>query len=113
MTMDRLEQLKSFIGKEFTASPSPFMLWLRPIVLSAEKDSMGRVSLRVCDNGPGISPSNLDKIFVPFFTSRKKGSGIGLSLSRHIMKLHHGSIEVKSTPFKETVFSLNFQRGLA
>ncbi len=35
--MDRLEQLKSFIGKEFTASPSPFMLWLRPIVLSAEK----------------------------------------------------------------------------
>jgi two-component system nitrogen regulation sensor histidine kinase NtrY len=83
------------------------------IILSGEKDRFGRVLLAVCDNGPGIPLNNINKIFVPFYTSRKEGSGIGLSLSKHIMKLHHGSIEVKSTPLKETVFLLNFQRGLS
>lgn len=83
------------------------------IVLSGEKDGLGRVSLSVCDTGPGIFTANLKKIFIPFYTSRKDGSGIGLSLSRHIMKLHQGSIDVKSAPFRATVFSLHFQRGLA
>ncbi len=49
-----------------------------------------------------------DKIFVPFFTTREKGSGIGLSLSRQIMRMHKGMISYKSVPGKETVFSLVF-----
>jgi two-component system, NtrC family, nitrogen regulation sensor histidine kinase NtrY len=68
--------------------------------------------LRICvsDNGPGISEENLDKIFIPFFTTRTSGSGIGLSLSRQIMGAHGGTLNVKSVPGTETVFSLAFLR---
>jgi nitrogen fixation/metabolism regulation signal transduction histidine kinase len=62
----------------------------------------------VIDNGPGISAENLDEIFVPFFTTRQNGSGIGLSVSRQIMKAHGGNLKVKSVPDKETVFCLSF-----
>jgi signal transduction histidine kinase len=62
----------------------------------------------VTDNGPGISPENLDEIFVPFFTTRQSGSGIGLSISRQIMKVHGGNLKVRSVPYKETVFCLSF-----
>jgi PAS domain S-box-containing protein len=62
----------------------------------------------VTDNGPGISPENLDEIFVPFFTTRQNGSGIGLSISRQIMKVHGGNLKVRSVPDKETVFCLSF-----
>jgi two-component system, NtrC family, nitrogen regulation sensor histidine kinase NtrY len=62
----------------------------------------------VIDNGPGIPSENLDEIFVPFFTTRQNGSGIGLSLSRQIMKVHGGNLKVKSVPDKETVFCLSF-----
>jgi two-component system, NtrC family, nitrogen regulation sensor histidine kinase NtrY len=67
-----------------------------------------RVSISVTDNGYGIKPDNLEKIFVPFFTSKKEGSGIGLSLSREIMRLHKGNITVRSKPMVETNFSLHF-----
>jgi nitrogen fixation/metabolism regulation signal transduction histidine kinase len=62
----------------------------------------------VIDNGPGISADNLDEIFVPFFTTRQNGSGIGLSISRQIMKAHGGNLKVKSVRDKETVFCLSF-----
>ena len=62
----------------------------------------------VIDNGPGISEENIDEIFVPFFTTRQNGSGIGLSLSRQIMRVHGGNLKVKSVPDKETVFCLSF-----
>jgi len=62
----------------------------------------------VTDNGYGIKPDNMEKIFVPFFTSKKEGSGIGLSLSREIMRLHKGSISVRSKPGVETSFTLQF-----
>jgi signal transduction histidine kinase len=62
----------------------------------------------VIDNGPGISAENLDEIFVPFFTTHQNGSGIGLSVSRQIMKAHGGNLKVKSVPDKETVFCLSF-----
>jgi signal transduction histidine kinase len=60
---------------------------------------------RICviDNGPGIPPEIIDEIFVPFFTTRENGSGIGLSISRQIMRLHNGSLKVKSVPGEETV----------
>ena len=68
----------------------------------------GRAVLKISDNGCGIEAENLDNIFVPFFTTRKNGSGIGLSLSRQIMRLHKGSISVSSTINQGTSFSLSF-----
>ncbi len=56
----------------------------------------GRVILRVRDNGPGISEDTMDQIFIPFFTTKRDGSGIGLSLSRQIMTAHRGEIVVES-----------------
>ncbi|MFC2100418.1 PAS domain-containing sensor histidine kinase [Bacteroidota bacterium] len=68
----------------------------------------GRIAIEVSDNGYGIKPDILDKIFIPFFTSKKDGSGIGLSLSRQIMHLHKGNISVKSEPGEGSVFILTF-----
>ena len=76
--------------------------------LIGELDEIGRVLIRVTDNGPGIAPEAQDKVFIPFFTTKKKGSGIGLSISRQIMKLHKGSITVHSIPDERTVFTLKF-----
>ncbi|HRZ77609.1 MAG TPA: ATP-binding protein [Bacteroidales bacterium] len=68
----------------------------------------GKVVIEVSDNGQGITPDILDKIFMPFFTSKKHGSGIGLSLSRQIMSLHKGNISVRSVPGEGSVFTLVF-----
>ena len=62
----------------------------------------------VIDNGPGISEENIDEIFVPFFTTKQNGSGIGLSISKQIMRVHGGNLKVRSVPDKETVFCLSF-----
>jgi nitrogen fixation/metabolism regulation signal transduction histidine kinase len=66
------------------------------------------VIVDVTDNGPGIIKEALTKIFVPFFTTKKSGSGIGLSLSRQIMQMHNGTLTVDSEPDVKTVFSLKF-----
>jgi signal transduction histidine kinase len=78
------------------------------ITLMSKIDDNGRLLIQVIDNGHGISEEVQEKIFIPFFTTRKNGSGIGLSLSRQIMRLHRGSISVQSKPEKETVFTLRF-----
>jgi signal transduction histidine kinase len=65
------------------------------------------VLVKISDNGKGISPEVLDNIFIPFFTTKEKGSGIGLSLSRQIMHLHGGNISVKSES-GNTIFTLHF-----
>jgi signal transduction histidine kinase len=78
------------------------------IQIVAYVDNINRPEICVIDNGPGISEENLEKIFVPFFTTRPKGSGIGLSISRQIMKVHGGNLNVRSIPGKETVFCLSF-----
>ncbi|MFA5328485.1 MAG: ATP-binding protein [Prolixibacteraceae bacterium] len=70
--------------------------------------SSGRPEICVSDNGSGIPREILEQIFVPFFTTREKGSGIGLSLSRQIMRLHGGSLQVRSVADKETAFTLGF-----
>jgi len=67
-----------------------------------------RVVIVVSDNGPGIEPDSLDRIFVPFYTTKQDGSGIGLSLSRQIMQMHHGQIYAESTPGEKTSFTLRF-----
>ena len=63
--------------------------------------------ISVEDNGPGIAEDQLDKIFMPFYTTRKKGSGIGLALSRQIAHLHKGTITVESHPNEMTRFVLS------
>jgi len=67
-----------------------------------------RVTIQVIDNGQGILKEVLDKIFIPFFTTKPKGSGIGLSLSKQIMRLHGGSIAATSKPGEGTTFILTF-----
>jgi len=67
-----------------------------------------KVLVQVEDNGEGIPATKLDQIFIPFFTTKEQGSGIGLSLSRQIMYLHNGNIFVKSAPMKGSVFTLQF-----
>lgn len=64
--------------------------------------------VEVHDNGKGISEEIIEKIFIPFFTTREDGSGIGLSLSRQIMILHGGSINIKSNPKTGTTVELKF-----
>jgi len=66
-----------------------------------------RIQLRVTDNGPGIPSDIADDIFLPFFTTRMKGTGVGLSYSRHVMNMNGGLIEFDSLP-ENTVFSLIF-----
>lgn len=78
------------------------------ITLEAFKDFNERVIIKITDNGKGIKPDIMDKIFVPFFTSKKEGSGVGLSLSRQIMRMHKGNVGVKSTPGEGAVFILTF-----
>jgi two-component system, NtrC family, nitrogen regulation sensor histidine kinase NtrY len=72
------------------------------------KGENGHPSIHVRDTGTGISDELAENIFIPFFTTKDNGSGIGLSLSRQIMKLHGGSITVHSKPGVETIFSLKF-----
>ena len=74
--------------------------------------SMGledEVILNVANNGQPISPESQEQIFVPFFTTKKKGSGIGLSISRQIMRNHNGSIELTRSDSTATVFTLIFR----
>ncbi len=78
------------------------------ISILATISSNNRVVIDISDNGTGIKPDIIDKIFMPFFTSKKNGNGIGLSLSRQIMHLHKGSILVRSKPEEGTVFTLIF-----
>lgn len=67
-----------------------------------------QVIIDVSDNGCGIEPALISDIFVPFFTTRQGGSGVGLTLSRQIMQLHHGTITVTSQPDMGSTFRLSF-----
>lgn len=78
------------------------------VMLRARIDERSRVVLEIEDNGPGIMQEVQEKIFIPFFTTKQGGSGIGLSLSRQIMRLHRGSITLHSEPDVRTVFILRF-----
>ena len=78
------------------------------IKILAGTTDYGKKYIRITDNGPGISPDLIDEIFVPFFTTKNTGTGIGLSLSKQIMHLHGGTMKVHSVPFKETSFILAF-----
>jgi nitrogen fixation/metabolism regulation signal transduction histidine kinase len=78
------------------------------IVLSGFFASSGKVVIKVSDNGTGMSEEVMDKIFIPFFSTKKSGSGIGLSLCKQIMMLHKGNIQIQSKEGVGTSFSLQF-----
>jgi signal transduction histidine kinase len=78
------------------------------ISLTSCPDERGKILIRVTDNGPGIPEDVLEKIFIPFYSTKKNGSGIGLSLSRQILRAHGGNIRVASKPEEETIFTLRF-----
>lgn len=78
------------------------------VEMVARIDGEQRVLLDVKDNGPGIIPEAIDRIFIPFYTTKKSGSGIGLALSRQIMQMHQGTLSVKSEPDVYTIFTLRF-----
>ena len=92
--------LNALQAVESTKNPS--------IRLKAQLDGRSRVFIQVKDNGTGITKENMEKIFIPFFSTKEGGSGIGLSLSRQIMRLHNGTIGVHSEPGKETAITLRF-----
>ncbi len=76
--------------------------------IKAGIDKNNRIFIEVIDNGPGIIPEAIDQIFIPFYTTKKKGSGIGLALSRQIMQLHNGTLTVDSEIDQKTVFTMKF-----
>src|SRR5699024_2303635 len=80
------------------------------IMLKGALESGGTIKIEVQDNGPGINPKNLEKIFIPFYSTRRpherSGTGIGLSLSRQIMRAHGGTLTVKSNEKEGSTFTL-------
>ena len=81
------------------------------LTLAAEVQN-NKILVKVVDNGLGMPPELLDKIFIPFFSTRKSGSGIGLSLCKQIMLLHKGNIQVQSTDGVGSAFILQFSTTL-
>lgn len=80
------------------------------LIVHAKQDADGKIVILIKDNGSGIEEDALKKIFIPFFTTKKSGSGIGLSLSKQIMRKHHGTISVKSELNVGTEFILRFNQ---
>jgi len=80
-----------------------------PIIEIGYRLENNRLFIDISDNGKGMDAELSKKVFVPFFTTRKNGSGIGLTITRNIMKMHHGSVEIQSQPLEKTTFSLVFR----
>lgn len=79
-----------------------------PIINLQAAEANGKIQIKVTDNGAGMSQEILDNIFTPFFTTKKSGSGIGLSLSKQIMLMHRGNLFVSSELGKGSTFTLQF-----
>ena len=78
------------------------------ITLSAYRESDGRMTISVADNGPGIPPDQREKVFVPFFTTKRQGSGIGLTLVRQIAAAHGAGVDIGETAGGGTTIRLRF-----
>ena len=79
------------------------------IHISAEIDSNEQTLIHVYNDGVPISPESQEQIFIPFFTTKQEGSGIGLSLSRQIMRAHNGTIDLTRSDDQGTEFTLTFK----
>lgn len=78
------------------------------ITIIADIDRNDNTLLRVANDGVAITPESQEHIFIPFFSTKREGSGIGLSLSRQIMNAHHGTIELTKSDLDSTEFVLIF-----
>lgn len=78
------------------------------IALSARRDPDGHVAISVADNGPGIAPDQREKVFVPFFTTKRQGSGIGLTIVRQIATAHGATVDVSNSPGGGATVRLRF-----
>ncbi len=110
LTADKsqIQQILLNLMKNAIESLSETAIENKVIRLKAFYNERGKKVIQISDNGKGILPEHTDHIFIPFFTTKEKGSGIGLSLSRQIMHLHGGTMSVYSLPYQETVFTLSF-----
>lgn len=81
---------------------------IKRIIIKVTCPIQGNTKISISDNGEGIAAEEIEKIFIPFYTTKEHGSGIGLSLSRQIMRVHKGSISAISVPGKSTTFTLSF-----
>jgi signal transduction histidine kinase len=80
---------------------------VRIITISTRSDRK-EIIISVEDSGSGIPGDQMESIFIPFFSTRESGTGIGLSFSQHVMRLHGGQIRVSSAPDRGSVFQLHF-----
>jgi two-component system, LuxR family, sensor kinase FixL len=76
----------------------------RELIVSTGPAPDGMISVRVADTGSGIDPEGMEKLFQPFFTTKKQGMGVGLSISRSIVESHGGKINVEPNPHGGTIF---------
>ncbi len=81
----------------------------KPLLVIRVLSEGGQHVVNIEDNGTGIDPGIMDEIFVPFYTSKPQGSGIGLSFARQIMRMHGGNIRISSQPGEGTIVYLDFQ----
>jgi signal transduction histidine kinase len=84
----------------------------RRITLESRALGDDTISISVRDQGPGISPDRLPKLFDSFFTSKKAGVGLGLSIARSIVEAHHGRIWAENAPNGGAVFHISLQANL-
>jgi nitrogen fixation/metabolism regulation signal transduction histidine kinase len=78
------------------------------VTLAAFRDAENRVVISISDNGPGIAPELRETVFVPFFTTRREGTGVGLTLARQIAAVHGAALELSDTDGGGATFSLRF-----
>jgi len=108
LTADRALVEQVLLNLIYNATDALEKISAPAVSLTAGMDERGDVLVQVRDNGKGISHDIREKIFIPFFTTKKEGSGIGLSLARQIMRLHGGTISVNAAPENGSIFSLSF-----
>jgi len=88
-------------GQAMVAQPGP-----RLIALAATRTGDEQVAITVRDTGPGIAQDHLERLFEPFFTTRREGMGMGLAISRTIVEAHGGRLHVSSLPGHGATFGL-------
>ena len=102
------ESINRFLNNAIDAVADNLAPKGKKIELVGWKDNDQKTAISITDNGSGIPEALIEQIFVPFFTIKNEDSGIGLSLSRQIMRLHGGTLAVQSTRNGETAFVLSF-----
>jgi two-component system NtrC family sensor kinase len=99
------------VNEKFTANRSPLTADYKPLVLVQTKKVNDKIEIKVEDNGNGIPPKVVDKIFQPFFTTKPtgQGTGLGLSLAYDIIKAHSGGIRVETKEGEGSKFIIFLQ----